>query len=293
MFSKKFLKKFEVIKQQYDIEGQMTLRRIYYLLLSKGLQSVGQGAYQYLSKKLLEAREEGYLDWDVLIDRARRVDQRLTFRDFNQAFNWMCEEYRKDSMLHQKNYVECWIEKDAVSSTVSNVTWGLDVPLVVGRGWASGTFVHNAVPRIWSAGEKLQVVILFISDHDPEGDHIPKVVERKLKQYGCPGVQVKKIALSPEQVKKFNLQSNIGFKISKKQREKRYVQEYLSKYGEVQYEVDALSNIELTRILENELKSLIDFTIPKVSDKESAEEKVVERTLSRIRGVRKDEQKRG
>lgn len=272
-FSKKYLKKFEVIKEQYKIEGQMTLRRIYYLLLSKGLQSIGQGAYQYLSKKLLEAREEGYLDWDVLIDRARRIDQRLTFINFDHAFEWICQEYRKNSMLNQKNYVEVWIEKDAISSTIANVTWDLDIPLVVGRGWASGTFIYNAVPRIMEVGKKLQVMILFISDHDPEGDHIPKVVERKLKQYGCPGVQVKKIALSPEQVKKFNLQSNIGFKISKKQRKKRYVREFLDKYGEVQYEIDALSNIDLSRILENELKSLIDFTIPEISDKESIEEK--------------------
>lgn len=273
MFSKKYLKKFEVIKEQYKIEGQMTLRRIYYLLLSKGLQSIGQGAYQYLSKKLLEAREEGYLDWDVLIDRARRIDQRLTFINFDHAFEWICQEYRKNSMLNQKNYVEVWIEKDAISSTIANVIWDLDIPLVVGRGWASGTFIHNAVPRIWGVGKKLQVVILFISDHDPEGDHIPKVVERKLKQYGCLDAQVKKIALSPEQVKKFNLQSNIGFKISKKQRKKRYVREFLDKYGEVQYEIDALSNIDLSRILENELRSLIDFTIPEISDKESIEEK--------------------
>lgn len=273
MFSRQFLEKFEVIKEQYKIEGPMTLRRVYYLLLGKRLQSVGQGAYQYLSKKLLEAREQGYLDWDVLVDRARRVDQRLTFRGFPQAFDWICEAYRKDSMVYQKNYVECWIEKDAVSSTVAAVTWNLDIPLVIGRGWASGTFIHNAVPRIRQAGKKLQVVILFISDHDPEGEHIPKVVEGKVHQYGCPHARVKKISLTPQQVRKFNLQSNIGFKISRKQREKRYVQEFLAKYGEVQYEIDALSNIDLKRILTDELESLIDFEVPKVSDRQSIKEK--------------------
>jgi hypothetical protein len=271
LFYAKTLEKFEIIKQQYQIEGAMTLRRIYYVLLGKGLQSPGQAAYQNLSQQLLKAREQGYLPWAVMVDRARRIDQRFTFINFDKAFRWIREEYRKNSMLHQKNYVEVWIEKDAVSSIVVDTTWDLDVPLIVGRGWASGTFIHNATPRISETGgrKKLQVVILYISDLDPEGEHIPRVVERKLKRYGYPYVEVKKIALNFDQVKEFSLQSNIGFKINEKQREKRYVREFLDRYGEVQYELDALSNIELSRILENELKSLIDFDIPKISDEQS------------------------
>lgn len=37
MFYKKSLEKFRIIKEQYKIEGSMTLRRIYYVLLGKGL----------------------------------------------------------------------------------------------------------------------------------------------------------------------------------------------------------------------------------------------------------------
>ena len=122
--------------------------------------------------------------------------------------------------------------------------------------------------------EKVQVVVLYVSDHDPEGDHIPKVLTMKLMEYGCLNARVRKIALLPEQVKQFDLQSNIGFTIGAKHRQKRYVREYLDRYGEVQYEVDALSNIDLARILEIELRSLMDFEIPKGSDEGSGREVV-------------------
>ncbi|GAJ13280.1 unnamed protein product, partial [marine sediment metagenome] len=127
-FIKKSFKKFKVIKEQFLIEGPMTLRRIYYVLLGKGLvkPSGKKGSpYKNLSKLLVKAREEGELDWKVIVDRTRRIIQRLTFPDYDEAFRWICEHYRKDSMLLQKNYVEVWIEKDAISGNVTNVTWDI------------------------------------------------------------------------------------------------------------------------------------------------------------------------
>lgn len=113
---------------------------------------------------------------------------------------------------------------------------------------------------------------MYISDFDPEGFHIPEVLKTKLKLYGLEDFKVKRIALTLEQIKKFNLKPNIGFKISKKQREKEYVREYIKKYGVVQYEIDALPVNELNKILKRELKKLVDFDIPEISDKESEKE---------------------
>lgn len=278
MFRKKTLEKFRIIKEQYKIEGSMTLRRIYYVLLGKGLVKPSgkkDSPYVNLSKLLLKAREEGELDWKIIVDRTRRIIQRLTFSDYDEAFKWICKHYRRDSMLLQKKYCEVWIEKDAISGNVANETWFIDVPLVVGRGWGSGTCHHDAYERISEISKeekKLQVDVLYISDFDPEGFHIPEVLKTKLKLYGLEDFKVKRIALTLEQIKKFGLKKNVGFTISREQREKEYVRDFIEKYGVVQYEIDALPVAGLNKILKEELEKLIDFDIPEISDEESREE---------------------
>ena len=278
MFYKKSFEKFRVIKEQYKIEGAMTLRRIYYVLLGKGLVKPSgkkDSPYQGLSELLLKAREEGEIDWKIMVDRTRRIIQRRTFENYDEAFKWTCKYYRKDSMLLQKKYCEVWIEKDAISGNVANETWFVDVPLVVGRGWGSGTCHHDAYERISKIGKeekKVLVKVLYISDFDPEGFHIPEVLKTKLKLYGLPDPKVKRIALTEEQIKKFDLKPNVGFTISKKQMTKKYVKDFVKKYGVVQYEIDALPVNELNKILREEINKLIDPNIPETSDEESKEE---------------------
>lgn len=275
-FYPKTIKKFETIKEQYQIEGAMTLRRIYYVLLGKGLVSNSKYAYDNLSKQLLKARKEHYLDWDIIIDRSRRIEQRQTFESFDEIFETACRTYVKDSMeLYQDKHIEIWIEKDAIAGNVTAITWLLDVPVVIGRGWTSGTYIYNLSKRVKEYETKDQVVVvLYLSDFDAEGEHIPKVVERDLKLYGCnpQSFRLKKIALTKPQIKSLNLQSNPAFKFNKKQKKTAYVQEFKKNYGEVQYHIDAMTNIDLEKILVKELKKVIDFDIPKKSDQECREE---------------------
>lgn len=275
-FNKKTIEKFEVIKEQYQIEGAMTLRRIYYVLLGKGLQKPGKERYILLSKTLLKAREKGYISWNVIIDKTRRIDQRQTFEDFDEIFDLACETYVKDSMkLYQDKHVEVWIEKDAISNNVARVTWALDIPLIIGKGWVSGSFNKKSADRIIEIQQNnLSVVILYISDFDPEGEHIPKKVREKLTLYGCDPdkLDIRKIALRKKQINQFNLQANIGFKVSIEHKKKAYVKDFIKQYGEVQYEIDAMTNEQLEKILVNELKKLIDFDIPGTSDQECREE---------------------
>lgn len=274
-FYKDSLHRLDIIKQQADLEGPMTLRRIYYVLVGKSLIKPGENGYNSIRKLCKKARELGYLPWGLIVDRARRIEKRSTFDSFDEMFVAACKQYRRNTMLEQDNYVEVWIEKDAVSENVLKVTYGLDVPLVVGRGFSSLTFIHDASRRVLAQKQKgIKMVILYISDFDPEGEHIPELVKRKFMQYGCPpdSFNIEKIALTPEQVEQFQLPSNIEFKVKSKHRQKEYVQRFLEQYGEVQYELDALSVLDLNRILTSGLEKVVDFEIPKKSDQASREE---------------------
>jgi len=269
--SKKMEKRFEILKQAYDEEGSMTLRRCFYILVGKNEIKNSTSAYQNLSLKLVEAREKGWVGWNMMVDRHRQILKRNTSISFEDAFENLCYYYRKDSMQDQDFYVEVWIEKDAVASVIYNFTSELDIPLLVGKGFPSITHLKKASDRFKEQNKPCK--ILYISDFDPEGEFFPKKVLEKLNQYGCENTVVEKIALTKEQKEKYNLLNNKDFKIKDKHKEKKYVQDFIKKYGEIQIELDALSNKILLTILKKKLESLnFNFDIPEQSDKDSLED---------------------
>lgn len=277
-FGKINLERIEIIKRAYEIEGRMTLRRCFYVLYGKGKLKNSKSAYQSLSRVFLKARELGYLDWDIIEDRHRQILKRTTYSDFDTAFDILCKYYRKDSMLLQNNYVEVWVEKDAVAGIVYDLTYGLDVLLLVGKGFVSGTHLKKASDRFKEIDKP--ITILYISDYDCEGEFFKRKAEEKLKEYGCENVRIKKILLTKPQIKKYKLLINYisDKKLGEEQLRKNYVQEFiknnkdLGNSGKIQVELDALSNIELKEILQKELDLLIDNKIVELSDNESLRE---------------------
>ena len=274
-FGKVNIERIEIIKRAYEIEGRMTLRRCFYVLYGKGKIKNSKSAYQSLSQIFLKARELGYLDWNIIEDRHRQILRRTTYSDFDSAFDILCKYYRKDSMLSQDNYVEVWIEKDAVAGIVYDLTYDLDVLLLVVKGFVSGTHLKKASDRFKEIDKP--ITILYISDYDCEGEFFKRKAEEKLKEYGCENVSIKKILLTKPQIKKYKLLINfVEFK--KEQLRKNYVQEFkknnkdLGNDGEIQVELDALSNIELKVILQKELDDLVDSKIAELSDTESLKE---------------------
>lgn len=137
-----------VLKKQYKQEGEMTLRRCWYVLLGKGRvhehphpQNLSQRTqpYRHLSQILLEARISGELDWNVIVDRTRSIMQPSTWTSVGAIITAALDQFRYNPMENQENYVEVWVEKDAVSSYVYNSTEKWFVPLVVEKGFSSGT----------------------------------------------------------------------------------------------------------------------------------------------------------
>ncbi len=269
-FTKKVLRRFDILKEAYKEEGGMTVRRCFYILVGKNEISNSKSSYQKLSQCLVKARELGYVDWDLIVDRHRTILKRNTYTRFEDIFDVACETFRKDSMEQQANYVEVWIEKDAVSSIIYDFTHNLDIPLFVGKGFSSITYLKKASDRFKQKDKPC--IILYISDFDPEGEFFPKKVEQKLIQYGCENFTVDKIILTKSQRDKHNLLSNKDFTIKDKHKLKEYVRDFISKNGEIQIELDALSNKILVGILKDRVQKLLDLDLPKISDQESLEE---------------------
>jgi len=67
----------------------------------------------------------------------------------------------------QQNYVEVWIEKQALADTFSSFLKGRDVRIVVSRGYSGLRKLYEA-----SKGQGREIHILCFGDFDPSGDNM-------------------------------------------------------------------------------------------------------------------------
>jgi hypothetical protein len=102
------------------------------------------------------------------------------------------------------NSVEIWLEKDALSGVVYEVTSEWDVPLMVTRGYPSVTYLHEAAEAI--SAQRKPAYIYYLGDHDPSGVDIPRKVEAGLREF-APRAEIhfQRVAVLPEQIVELQL----------------------------------------------------------------------------------------
>lgn len=242
------LKKIELIKQAYEIEGRLTIRRCWYIWLTHKLISIEgktkqqrDSLYVKQSKYLTAWREKGYLYPEMIIDYSRQLFESETYHDFDEAFKACCESFSLNSMDYQDKYVETWIEKEGDQGKFMQTCLNYDIPLQISKGFASYSCKYEAMKRF----EKIDkpIVVLYCGDFDAEGLYIPEVTERFFEEY-APNIAerliFKRVLMTEEDfysLKEFHVE----FTPSKKTLEKAYVRTHIEKYGNVKLETDALA----------------------------------------------------
>jgi hypothetical protein len=258
--SKTYLDKVNEIIDDFDKMGhKLTLRQLYYQLVGKAIIENETSSYRKLSTLLTDGRMSGFVDWDIFEDRLRKPQIPYCSSGIAEALEMTANIYKIDRMEGQQNYIEVWVEKDALSGILSKITREYHINLMVNRGFSSSTAMHEAYTRFAAQIEEGQkCVILYIGDHDPSGICMHEDIENRLKTFGLNNIEVKRIALNIEQVHEYNLPENKLKKDDKgKLKDPRGVA-YNNKYGDKSWEVDALSPMVLDQIVRDEIESLIN-----------------------------------
>jgi hypothetical protein len=152
---------------------------------------------------------------------------------------------------NQDEYIEVWVEKDALSRLVSGACEGYRVKTCVGRGYSSYTYVSDAVDRFIAKQDK-ECTVIYLGDMDPSGLDITRDLGRRMAEYGAEHVTVKRIALSKEQIKKYSLPP-APVKLTDARAEK-----YVDKHGKDVWELDALEPNVLKQTIQDEIVKHID-----------------------------------
>lgn len=200
---------------------RLTVRQLYYILVSK---------FQY------PADRKFYKRLDYHLSKMRRLDPKLhaRFTDPTRHFIPAPLPYPR---------IELWVEKDSIRNFLNKLATKYRLSIQVLRGFASLSMYRKALKR---AAKRKVEKILYIGDFDPSGLLIEVVAEREMDSGR--GIEVKRIALTWEQVRRFRPPS---VPVNRKDSRAR---DYVAKYGDRCWEVEALRPRTLYRLVEEKLR---------------------------------------
>ena len=230
----------------------MTVRQVYYQLVSRQVIENNRGQYQAVSNALVYARKEGIIPWEWIEDRLRRPRVVGMWDNLSDFGNTVLKAYRRNTWINQPCYFEFWLEKDALSGLFEALLKPYGVTLNVGRGFDGWDSIRNAANRLLEVGEEEETAILYFGDFDPSGEDMVRSLRERLKFFYCEP-EICKCALTFEDVKQYNLPTD--FTKASDTRSK----DFIAKYGDIAVELDALpSEILKARIIE-EIKERMDL----------------------------------
>lgn len=235
----------------------LTLRQIYYQLVSQEYIENKVSEYTMLSKMLKWARLDGHIPWDDIEDRVRAFHSLKGWQDktsfLHVALNSVINQYSRDLWQDQECYLEVWIEKDALSSIFTNVCSDYGVSVVVCRGFSSVSFLHDFKNRLVNHSGKYPVMLYF-GDFDPSGVEMLTAMKTTLTdEMGIDGVEFKRIALLRDDIFEYKLPHDPKALKRSDTRAKKH----LEAYGNLAVELDALRPDILTQKVRNAVENEI------------------------------------
>jgi hypothetical protein len=240
-----------------EAQNPMTLRQVYYQLVSQQIIPNCRSAYQALSGALVAARQEGTIPWEWIEDRTRRPRAVSMWTDLPEFLEDVRNAYRRDVWQTQPQYVEAWLEKDALSGLFGDVLRPYGITLNVGRGYDGWSSIRNAALRIEQS--RKPTAILYFGDFDPSGEDMARSLRERLAFFSCEP-EIVKCALIPEDIGDYSLPPAFNKKTDSREKA------FSAQYGETaSVELDALPWTVLKGRIVDEVEHRMDLKVLKAT----------------------------
>lgn len=236
-----------------DIQQPMTIRQLFYRLVSQGLIPNDRKHYQLVSRIMTKARDDGRIPFEYMTDRSRPEYPPNVFEDAAEYGEVVKHAYRKDYWATQPHHVEIWVEKDAIIGSIESITKELGVIVRVGRGFLSTTRAHEIAEHF--KGIDKPITVFYLGDHDPSGHAIESDLYRRIEDYGSGPFDLERLAIFQNDIAKFNLPP-LRIKESDSN-----AQGFARKYGNECVELDALPPDVLRQRIQQSVEDLLDIEL--------------------------------
>jgi hypothetical protein len=189
----------------------------------------------------------------------------------------MFKGYWRDLLQSQPNHIEIVGEKNTIQSIIEPVAARYGIPLTIGRGYCSTTPKHDIASRYEKSG-KHRLVLLVLSDFDPDGEEIAHSLARSLRDdFYVERIEPIKVALRGSHVAELGLPPSMVKAKTTSANYKRFVREHGT---EEVYELEALPPETLQRLLGEAIDSVLD------TDAFNAEQETLTQDAAHVETVR-------
>lgn len=236
-----------------EYKGRVSVRQLYYRLVAAGAIPNNDKEYGHVQDLVTKARYAGLIDWDAIEDRNREPSKPQEWSGGRQILDGAAGTFRLNRWATQPFYVELWVEKAALAGVLAPISSAYHIVLMVNRGYSSASAMKESADRIRAYGHDKRPVVLYVGDHDPSGEDMVRDIGDRLREFGCPSwLDVRKLALTMDQVEEYNPPPNPA-KLSDSR-----AKDYIEKYGEHSWEVDALPPDALDLLIRKVVSAYID-----------------------------------
>lgn len=261
----------EVLK---DYSDPLTVRQLFYRLVSKLIIENTQKEYKYLISVLSDARvKTKEIPFSAFRDRTRSFSgngvrsywdvegffnsRKGKYEDAEEDFKTSDGDFWLPRWHLQSTYVEVWCEKDALASIFESACDRKRVVFGASKGQASLSWLYEAHIRLLarlSEEHVERVVILVYSDFDPTGLDIFRNFKQHINTTFGLDVELVRMAITKEQITKYNIPS-MPTKKSNSLSDK-----WIAEHGDVScVELDAIDPPDLTQIILDDIDVYYDL----------------------------------
>lgn len=243
-----------IIHEYQEMGYSLTLRQVYYQLVARDVIPNNERSYKNLGSLISDGRMAGLIDWDAIEDRTRNLKKNSHWPSPRSIIYSAARSFAYDKWEDQDNYVEVWVEKDALVGIVGQVCSELDVPYFSCRGYVSQSEMWSAAQRLQDFADHKDIHIIHLGDHDPSGKDMSRDIVDRLELFGV-SINFQRIALNYDQIEEFDPPPN-PTKLSDSR-----ASGYITDYGYECWELDALRPDIIDGLIREAVTDLCDLDL--------------------------------
>ncbi|ASA22341.1 hypothetical protein [Paenibacillus donghaensis] len=243
-----------IIIEYQQMGYSLTLRQVYYQLVSRDIIPNNERSYKNLGSLISDGRMSGLIDWDAIEDRTRNLRKNSHWNSPGSIIHSAAHSFAYDKWGDQDNYVEVWVEKDALVGIVGQVCEEMDIPYFSCRGYVSQSEMWAAAQRLEDFAGQKNIHIIHLGDHDPSGRDMSRDICDRLELFGVM-VEFERIALNYNQIEEYSPPPN-----PTKLTDSRATG-YIKDFGHECWELDALRPDVIDGLIRDAVTDLCDLDL--------------------------------
>jgi hypothetical protein len=225
-------------------EYQITLRHLFYRLVTLGLIPKTERAYGNLAGHLSKWRKSGRIGFHHFVDSTRYYSGKELHDQIDTALEGTVAGYRRNLWQDQDVRIEIWTEKDAIRALAGRVADDFGIQTFACKGFPSLSSLHSFAEGVAISDQcGKRTVVLYLGDFDEAGLRIDESIVKTVREIFKVEFTFTRLAVTEEIIHRFNLPTRPP---KGKSRMARCV------------EIDALSSGQIRELLEREILRYID-----------------------------------